>query len=49
MIIKGSSAGNISRVSNLIISLRKINIFNRRGLKITKSILLKKKGKKASS
>jgi ribosomal protein L6P/L9E len=49
MIIKGSSASNISRVSNLIINLRKINIFNRRGLKITKSILLRKKGKKASS
>jgi len=49
MIVKGSSAENINRVSNLIINLRKINIFNRRGLKITKSILLKKRGKKASS
>jgi len=49
MIVKGSSADSVNRVSNLIINLRKINIFNRRGLKITKSILLKKRGKKASS
>ena len=49
MLIKSSNIGGIDKVTKLLINVRKINIFNRRGLKISKGTLLKKKGKKASS
>ena len=48
IIIKSSNIFSLNNISDKIVSVRRINIFNKKGLKISKSIKYKKRGKKSS-
>lgn len=48
IIIKSSNTFLLNKISNKLVLIRKINIFNKKGLKISKSIKYKKRGKKSS-
>ena len=48
LLIKSSNSSLLNNISNRILYVRKVNIFNKKGLKISKSIKYKKRGKKSS-
>lgn len=48
IIIKSPNTEALNKIKSKILNVRSINIFNRRGLRVSKSLIYVKKGKKSS-
>ena len=47
-ILKNTNPKNLNEVAKKIVSIRKINPYTLRGIRLTKSLLIKRKGRKGA-